>query len=57
MANLVITSTTNSVKVVSNDLGTVIGFTQGTWAKFDIYSMKLFATHVEISTEEKDRGW
>lgn len=33
MANLVVTSTTNAVKVVFNDLSTAAGMDKGTWAK------------------------
>jgi hypothetical protein len=40
MANLVITSTTNSISVVFNDFASAVGYNQATYAKRDILSIK-----------------
>ena len=41
MANVVITSTTNSIKVVFNTLASVAGLEKGTWAKSHIINFTL----------------
>ena len=48
MANTVITSTTNSIKVVFNDNSPNVGMDKGVWRKSVIVSMALRTDHIEV---------
>jgi len=48
MANTVITSTTNSIKVVFNDDSSKVAFDKAIWRKSDIKYMTLTSNHIEI---------
>lgn len=53
MANLVITSTTNSIKVVFNDSASVAGMNRGVWAKDEIAMIKqLEDDRIEVQTKD-----
>ena len=55
MANTVITSTTNSIKVIFNDDSTKVGIDRGTYRKYSIISIKLHSDHAEIISQLGDR--
>jgi len=57
MANTVITSTTNSVKVVFNDDSTKVGIDKGTWRKEAIADFKLHTDHVSAETNGGVGRW
>jgi hypothetical protein len=49
MANLVVTSTTNTIKVVFNDTP-ADGITQGAWRKDKVISFRLHDTYIDVIT-------
>lgn len=50
MANTIITSTANSIKVVFNDDSAKVEMTKGTWRKADIRAIELYASNVNVRT-------
>lgn len=57
MANTVITSTTNSIKVVFNDDSSKVGIDKGTWNKGSIIAFKLHSDHVSAETNDSVGRW
>lgn len=56
MANTVITSTTNSIKVVFNDDSTLAGnLSKGTWVKSEISHVGLKSDHIVVVTKDESR--
>ena len=57
MANVVVTSTTNSIKVDFGDYASSVGMAKGTWNKGNISSFKLASgdTYVSAHTLEEIR--
>lgn len=53
MANVVITSTANSIKVVFNDYSTAVGMEKGTWAKNEISDIRLGLSDAYVDVETK----
>jgi len=49
MANIVVTSTANSIKVEFNDYSTMLDMTKGTWSKSNITSVHLKTSGILIS--------
>ena len=54
--NIVIVTTTNSIKVDFNDLSSAVGVENGTWNKSAVKSIKKATNHVEVYTNE-DHRW
>jgi hypothetical protein len=48
MANIVITTTTNAIKVVFNGLSDVVGVSKGTWQKRSIISIVEKPDRIEV---------
>ena len=57
MANTVITSTTNAIKVVFNDDSSLVGIAKGTWAKKTVTAVKLEANTVSVETADSVGHW
>lgn len=55
MAKTVITSTTNSIKVVFNDDSTLVGMDKGTWVKANIDAFHLNSDHIEVIADNGAR--
>lgn len=58
MANIVITSTTNSIKVDFGDYASSYGYAKGTWRKDNVGDIRLAAdsSYISIHTME-DQRW
>lgn len=57
MANTVITSTTNSIKVVFNDDSAKVGIDKGIWSKHHILNFKLNTDHISAETNDHIGRW
>ena len=57
MPNTVITSTTNSIKVVFNDDSSKVGIDKGTWRKDAVLAFKLYSDHVSAETSDAVGRW
>lgn len=57
MPNTVITSTTNSIKVVFNDDSSKVGFDKGAWAKSSVRAFKLHSNHISAETSDAVGRW
>lgn len=57
MPNTVVTSTTNSIKVVFNDDSSKVGIDKGTWNKSAVTSFKLYTDHVSAETIDAVGRW
>jgi hypothetical protein len=55
MANLVITSTTNSVSFLANDYSTSFGWSKRTRLKSSLITITLFPTYVEYLVNTSDK--
>lgn len=51
MANIVIVSTTNSIKVNFNDYSTMLGMTDGTWRKDHLVSIIKMTNNIAIDIQ------
>lgn len=54
MANTVITSTTNSIKVAFNDQANLSLYTDGAYKKSSINSIRLFDDHIKVVTNNSE---
>jgi hypothetical protein len=56
MANVVVTSTTNAIKVVFNDAASAVGMEKGTWRKDKIDLVELVEndTYIRVKVQESN---
>jgi hypothetical protein len=53
MANIVITSTTNTIQASFNDYSSVVGLDKGAWSKEWIISFQLVGSYIKVHIQDE----